>query len=88
MDKDKEDFLKEFGEEYGYPNAPKSIDEIRSTEFKRLEGLLPPSQSGSLTNLILFLILFLGIQLQVSSTWIMLGRPCTLSCRWKLFLKN
>lgn len=35
---DKEEFLKEFGEDYGYPNGPKSIDEIRATEFKRLEN--------------------------------------------------
>ncbi|KAH7557794.1 hypothetical protein JRO89_XS11G0221900 [Xanthoceras sorbifolium] len=35
---DKEEFLKEFGADYGYPNGPKSIDEIRATEFKRLEN--------------------------------------------------
>lgn len=35
---DKEEFLKEFGEDYGYPNGPKSIDQIRATEFKRLEN--------------------------------------------------
>lgn len=34
----KEEFLKEFGEYYGYPNAPKNIDEIRASEFKRLDG--------------------------------------------------
>ncbi|KAL8144553.1 hypothetical protein V2J09_017585 [Rumex salicifolius] len=34
---DKEEFLKEFGDDYGYPNGPKSVDEIRATEFKRLE---------------------------------------------------
>ncbi|RDY06158.1 Molybdenum cofactor sulfurase, partial [Mucuna pruriens] len=33
----KEEFLREFGEHYGYPNGPKSIDQIRATEFKRLE---------------------------------------------------
>lgn len=37
MDSDKEEFLREFGDDYGYPNAPKSIDEIRATEFKRLD---------------------------------------------------
>ncbi|XP_050223530.1 molybdenum cofactor sulfurase isoform X2 [Mercurialis annua] len=37
MDASKEQFLKEFGHDYGYPNGPKSIDEIRATEFKRLE---------------------------------------------------
>ncbi|KAK7405438.1 hypothetical protein VNO78_06733 [Psophocarpus tetragonolobus] len=34
----KEEFLKEFGEHYGYPNGPNSIDEIRATEFKRLQS--------------------------------------------------
>ncbi|KAK0597739.1 hypothetical protein LWI29_028205 [Acer saccharum] len=35
---DKEEFLKEFGADYGYPEGPKSVDEIRATEFKRLEN--------------------------------------------------
>lgn len=38
MEEGKEEFLKEFGEYYGYPNAPKNIDEIRASEFKRLDG--------------------------------------------------
>lgn len=38
MDPEKEEFLKEFGADYGYPNGPKSIDQIRATEFKRLDG--------------------------------------------------
>lgn len=37
-DADKEEFLAEFGGDYGYPNAPKTIDQIRATEFKRLEN--------------------------------------------------
>ena len=37
MDADKAEFLKEFGSEYGYPSGPKSIDEIRATEFNRLD---------------------------------------------------
>lgn len=37
-DAEKEQFLKEFGDNYGYPNSPKNIDEIRATEFKRLDG--------------------------------------------------
>lgn len=36
MEMDKEQFLKEFGKDYGYPDGPKNIDEIRATEFKRL----------------------------------------------------
>lgn len=38
MDAAKEEFLKEFGRDYGYPGGPKTIDEIRATEFKRLGG--------------------------------------------------
>lgn len=38
IDPEKEEFLREFGEDYGYPNAPKNIDELRATEFKRLDG--------------------------------------------------
>ncbi|CAK7355477.1 unnamed protein product [Dovyalis caffra] len=37
MDADKAEFLREFGSDYGYPNGPKSIDEIRATEFNRLD---------------------------------------------------
>jgi len=33
----KEEFLRDFGEHYGYPKGPKSIDQIRATEFKRLQ---------------------------------------------------
>lgn len=46
MEGAKEDFLSRFGDDYGYPNALKDIDKMRSTEFKRLEGyssLLPRS---------------------------------------------
>ena len=38
MDVAKEEFLREFGRDYGYPGGPKTIDEIRATEFKRLSG--------------------------------------------------
>ncbi|XP_038901662.1 molybdenum cofactor sulfurase isoform X3 [Benincasa hispida] len=39
MDAAKEEFLKEFGRDYGYSGGPKTIDEIRATEFKRLGGM-------------------------------------------------
>ncbi|CAH2037341.1 unnamed protein product [Thlaspi arvense] len=43
-----EDFLKEFGDYYGYPDGPKSIKEIRETEFKRLdEGVVYLDHAGS-----------------------------------------
>lgn len=38
IESEKEQFLKEFGSYYGYANSPKNIDEIRATEFKRLNG--------------------------------------------------
>ncbi|KAK9275964.1 hypothetical protein L1049_023239 [Liquidambar formosana] len=44
---DKEAFLKEFGEDYGYPNAPKNIDDIRATEFKRLDELVYLDHAGA-----------------------------------------
>ncbi|XP_062011980.1 molybdenum cofactor sulfurase isoform X1 [Rosa rugosa] len=47
MDAGKEEFLREFGEHYGYPNGPKSIDEIRATEFKRLDGNVYLDHAGA-----------------------------------------
>ncbi|XP_075093076.1 molybdenum cofactor sulfurase isoform X1 [Nicotiana tabacum] len=44
---DKEQFLKEFGSDYGYPNAPKNIDEIRATEFKRLNSTVYLDHAGA-----------------------------------------
>lgn len=47
MNTDKEEFVKEFGDDYGYPNAPKNVDEIRANEFKRLEGLVYLDHAGA-----------------------------------------
>ncbi|XP_015882118.3 molybdenum cofactor sulfurase isoform X1 [Ziziphus jujuba] len=47
MDVEKEVFLQEFGESYGYPNGPKTIDEIRATEFKRLDGKVYLDHAGA-----------------------------------------
>ncbi|XVE52899.1 hypothetical protein DITRI_Ditri02bG0161200 [Diplodiscus trichospermus] len=44
---DKEEFLKEFGDYYGYPNGPKTIDEIRSSEFKRLKDTVYLDHAGA-----------------------------------------
>jgi hypothetical protein len=38
MDQSKEEFLERFGADYGYPDAPRGVDEMRAAEFKRLEG--------------------------------------------------
>ncbi|KAJ3679297.1 hypothetical protein LUZ60_017308 [Juncus effusus] len=43
----KEEFLKQFGNCYGYPNGPRSVDEIRSSEFKRLQGTVYLDHAGS-----------------------------------------
>jgi molybdenum cofactor sulfurtransferase len=43
-----EAFLKEFGDYYGYPDGPKNIQEIRDTEFKRLDkGVVYLDHAGS-----------------------------------------
>ncbi|KAH6768695.1 molybdenum cofactor sulfurase [Perilla frutescens var. frutescens] len=46
-DPDKERFLKEFGRDYGYPNAPQNIDEIRATDFKRLNDVVYLDHAGA-----------------------------------------
>jgi hypothetical protein len=38
MDQSKEEFLEQFGADYGYPDAPRGVDEMRAADFKRLEG--------------------------------------------------
>ncbi|CAH9115320.1 unnamed protein product [Cuscuta epithymum] len=47
MSSEKEIFLREFCEDYGYPNAPKNIDQIRATEFKRLKGTVYLDHAGA-----------------------------------------
>ena len=54
MDPEKEEFLKEFGSDYGYPTGPKSIDQIRATEFKRLDGQIFSLFSKKISILYLF----------------------------------
>ncbi|GJN39087.1 hypothetical protein PR202_gb28183 [Eleusine coracana subsp. coracana] len=47
MEQSKAEFLEQFGADYGYPNAPRGIDEMRSTEFKRLEGTVYLDHAGA-----------------------------------------
>ncbi|CAL9107776.1 unnamed protein product [Musa textilis] len=47
MARAKAEFLKQFGKDYGYPDAPKDIDEIRASEFKRLQGLVYLDHAGA-----------------------------------------
>ncbi|XP_051124906.1 molybdenum cofactor sulfurase isoform X2 [Andrographis paniculata] len=46
-DPEKDKFLKEFGQDYGYPNGFKSIDQIRATEFKRLKDVVYLDHAGA-----------------------------------------
>jgi molybdenum cofactor sulfurtransferase len=40
MAQSKEEFLEQFSGDYGYPDAPRGIDELRAADFKRLEGVI------------------------------------------------
>ncbi|CAA6658051.1 unnamed protein product [Spirodela intermedia] len=42
-----EEFLRQFGADYGYPGAEKKVEEIRASEFKRLEGLVYLDHAGA-----------------------------------------
>ncbi|CAA7394187.1 unnamed protein product [Spirodela intermedia] len=44
---DGEEFLRQFGADYGYPGAEKKVEEIRASEFKRLEGLVYLDHAGA-----------------------------------------
>uniref|UniRef100_A0A804R8Y3 Molybdenum cofactor sulfurase n=1 Tax=Zea mays TaxID=4577 RepID=A0A804R8Y3_MAIZE len=47
MGQSKAEFLKQFGGDYGYPDAPRGIDELRAAEFKRLEGMVYLDHAGA-----------------------------------------
>lgn len=47
MEQSKAEFLKQFGADYGYPDAPRGIDDMRATEFKRLEGTVYLDHAGA-----------------------------------------
>ncbi|KAG6500495.1 hypothetical protein ZIOFF_040340 [Zingiber officinale] len=47
MERGKEAFSELFGKDYGYPDAVNSIDDIRASEFKRLEGLTYLDHAGA-----------------------------------------
>ncbi|KAK3131055.1 hypothetical protein QOZ80_6BG0501430 [Eleusine coracana subsp. coracana] len=47
MEQSKAEFLEQFRADYGYPDAPRGIDEMRSTEFKRLEGTVYLDHAGA-----------------------------------------
>ncbi|KAJ1260323.1 hypothetical protein BS78_10G223400 [Paspalum vaginatum] len=47
MGQSKEEFLEQFGADYGYPDAPRGIDELRATDFKRLEGMVYLDHAGA-----------------------------------------
>jgi len=47
MAQSKEEFLEQFGGDYGYPDAPRGIDELRAADFKRLEGMVYLDHAGA-----------------------------------------
>ncbi|CAL5041460.1 unnamed protein product [Urochloa decumbens] len=47
MAQSKEEFLEQFGEDYGYPDARRGIDELRAADFKRLEGMVYLDHAGA-----------------------------------------
>ncbi|KAK8940628.1 Molybdenum cofactor sulfurase [Platanthera zijinensis] len=47
MEGARDDFFRRFRDDYGYPNAPKNVDEMRATEFKRLKGSVYLDHAGA-----------------------------------------
>uniref|UniRef100_A0A0E0E571 Molybdenum cofactor sulfurase n=1 Tax=Oryza meridionalis TaxID=40149 RepID=A0A0E0E571_9ORYZ len=47
MEVSKEEFLRQFCGDYGYPGAPKGVDEMRAAEFERLEGMAYLDHAGA-----------------------------------------
>ncbi|KAF8658689.1 hypothetical protein HU200_059164 [Digitaria exilis] len=47
MGQSKEEFLEQFGGDYGYPDAPQGIDDLRAADFKRLEGMVYLDHAGA-----------------------------------------
>ncbi|XP_020394925.1 molybdenum cofactor sulfurase isoform X1 [Zea mays] len=47
MGQSKAEFLEQFGGDYGYPDAPRGIDDLRAAEFKRLEGMVYLDHAGA-----------------------------------------
>lgn len=99
-DVEKSRFLEEFGDDYGYPNAPKNIDEIRATEFNRLQGnklllfIFVYFNEYRKYKSIVFVILYVVVYILINSgtdcmqswfIWIMLEPLYTLSRNWKQF---
>ena len=101
-DQEKQEFLREFGDFYDYPNAPKTVDQTRATEFKRLNGQLLLSLCSLFSSIVYQTELgqtFIssnslnrwkidGLFIQVMCIWITLERHSTLSCRWKRFSRT
>lgn len=88
MDDAEEEFLRQFGAEYGYPDAEKKVEEIRASEFKRLEGALSEevpefsalSNAPASCNLGCY---WDAGQFQGLSTWTTPGPRCTPRLKWK-----
>lgn len=47
MDRSREEFLEQFGGDYGYPDAPRGVDQMRAADFKRLQGTVYLDHAGA-----------------------------------------
>lgn len=47
MDRSREEFLEQFGGDYGYPDAARGVDQMRAADFKRLQGTVYLDHAGA-----------------------------------------
>ncbi|VAI92191.1 unnamed protein product [Triticum turgidum subsp. durum] len=47
MDRSREEFLEQFGGDYGYPDAPRGVDQMRAADFQRLQGTVYLDHAGA-----------------------------------------
>ncbi|XP_044962488.1 molybdenum cofactor sulfurase isoform X1 [Hordeum vulgare subsp. vulgare] len=47
MEQSREEFLEQFGADYGYPDAPRGVDQMRAADFKRLQGTVYLDHAGA-----------------------------------------
>ncbi|XP_048546129.1 molybdenum cofactor sulfurase [Triticum urartu] len=47
MEQSREEFLEQFGGDYGYPDAPRGVDQMRAADFKRLQGTVYLDHAGA-----------------------------------------
>uniref|UniRef100_M8CED3 Molybdenum cofactor sulfurase n=1 Tax=Aegilops tauschii TaxID=37682 RepID=M8CED3_AEGTA len=47
MEQSREEFLEQFGGDYGYPGAPRGVDQMRVADFQRLQGTVYLDHAGA-----------------------------------------